>query len=252
MPRRPVEVQPGNRPPSSAGHSSTTQFDPHAAALKRRRVVFWSALGLCVVGLLGLGLWNLAYYFGKQHEQAALKPYINTPGDPALGQPNKPLPESPQKAVQSPAERIEERPFVRQAEPERTETEVPKPAPEAPLVQVPKPKPFADTRENGKNYLELGTLTYKDAVSAVEYLTSNGLKASIAPAQRGVDPGKAATNNLPHVVFLAEGVASDRFKATQAERQKLEARVEQLGKKYQRELKGPTDFSRPMWRLYKD
>lgn len=102
------------------------------------------------------------------------------------------------------------------------------------------------------NYLELCTLTYRDAVQAVEFLGANGLKAGMAPAQKGVDPAKAAANNLPHVIFLADGVPSDRFRATEGERARLSARVEQVGRKFQKDLRGASDFSRPMWRLFKE
>lgn len=108
-----------------------------------------------------------------------------------------------------------------------------------------------DPRQIGFNYLELCTLTYKDALQAVGYLGKSGIRAAAVPARKGVDPVTAAAKNQPHLVFVADGFASDRFKASERDRRALETKVEQIGKKWQRDDRGPSDFSRPQWRLFK-
>ncbi len=110
----------------------------------------------------------------------------------------------------------------------------------------------ADPRQPGLNYLELCTLTYRDGLAAVEFLGKNGLRAGLVPAQKAVDPAKAAANNGPHVVFILDGIPSDRFRASEKERAALIKRVEDVGRRFQREQRGASDFSRPAWRLFRE
>lgn len=110
----------------------------------------------------------------------------------------------------------------------------------------------ADPRQPGLNYLELCTLTYRDGLTAVEFLGKNGLRAGLVPAQKAVDPAKAAANNGPHVVFILDGIPSDRFRASEKERAALIKRVEDIGRRFQREQRGASDFSRPAWRLFRE
>lgn len=121
-------------------------------------------------------------------------------------------------------------------------------APEA----VKGPKVGEDPRQNGYNYLELCTITFREGIQAVDFLGRNGVKAGLVPAVKKVDPARAAANNDPHILFVADGIASDRFKTSERERAQLVAKVEQIGKKFQRDQRGASDFSRPMWRLFKD
>lgn len=253
QPRRPVEV-----PIRLVGADPRADGEGRASSLKgpsprRRNWLFWGGISLASVALLGLLVWNLAYRFGRQDAQAELKPYVEP--KPAPGGTEGPSP-NPQSAANTPIKVLpatdpktsdpassQERPAETAFKPEPTRSPEKTAAPATVT---------GDPRKNGLNYLELATLTYRDGTQAVEFLSRNGVAAALVPAQKGVDPAKAAANNAPHVLFVADGVPSDRFKSSERDRQKLEDKVEQLGKRFQREQKGPTDFSRPMWRLYRE
>lgn len=125
----------------------------------------------------------------------------------------------------------------------------PRPQPE------PAADPLADPRKPGVNYLMVANLVWKDAERAVAFLSKNGVPAAAVPYAKGkskVDPQQARDKNLPHLVFVLEGVPSDRFKASEAARTKLVNQVRLIGKKWQSEEKGPSDFGEPYWSKYAD
>lgn len=121
----------------------------------------------------------------------------------------------------------------------------PKPQPPAPQPQT-GADPTQDPRIPGYNYLYLGTLIERDAAAGVAFLTQNGV-----PAFYVVDRAKAGGNNRPCRVYAAQGIPSDRYREMQRERDELVRRVEEIGRRWQREQKGASDFRQPYWTLHK-
>lgn len=250
--RKPVEVpiRSGTAQPASQAARPDADAFPRAPAPRRHNWVFWGGFALAGVALLGLVVWNLAYRLGSRDEQAKLKAFVEPKPTPDANLPASPVPPIKVRPSGDPAPGTASG-VVADTPP--ADVAAPAPLPVRPAVPATSgPAIGPDPRKPGMNYLELATLTYRDGMQAVDFLSRSGVQASLAPAQRGVDPAKAAANNAPHVLFLSEGVPSDRFKSSERDRRQLEDRVEQLGKRFQRELKGPTDFSRPMWRLYRE
>jgi len=104
-----------------------------------------------------------------------------------------------------------------------------------------------DPRVAGFNYLYLGTLTLKDASAGVDFLKRNGVQAFHV-----VDRSRGGGNNPPCRIYASQGFAGGpRFKETEKDRNDLIRRVEELGKKWQREDKGASDFRQPYWTLHK-
>lgn len=244
MGRRPVEVLPTPRPvevrPVDTGtnkqHNSATSTPQTPAARSDTRPgssragkalrlpVPAIAVAVASVVILVSVLWSLAYWRGATDKEKQLTPHLGE--QVPQSNPSQPLASTTPPDTGS----------------------VP---PAGTTATTTTGSAGEDPRQLGVNYLELCVLTYKDGETAVQYLAKSGVRAAMVSARKGVDPGAARTNNQPHLLFLADGVPSERFKASERERKALEAKVEQLGKRWQREEKGASDFSRPVWRLYK-
>jgi len=117
-------------------------------------------------------------------------------------------------------------------------------------TETPKPpaaEAGADPRVPGFNYLYLCSLTLKDANAAVDFLKRNGVQAFHV-----FDRQKPSGNNPLCRIYASQGFAGGAlFRESQKERDELVRRVEELGKKWQREEKGPSDFRQPLWALFK-
>ncbi len=109
------------------------------------------------------------------------------------------------------------------------------------------PDGAVDPRVPGLNYLYLGSVTQKDAVSAVNFLQRNGVQAFYV-----FDLKKPSGNNPPCRIYASKGFPGGAlYRESEKERNELVQRVEELGKQWQREEKGPIDFRQPLWTLYK-
>jgi len=109
----------------------------------------------------------------------------------------------------------------------------------------------SDPRQEGFNYLELIGTAYAvpqdEARRLIEFLAQNGLQAVAFPV---IDTQTGRVNNpLRYRVSLLSG-AVERFGATRAERQALEARVAELGRTWSRQMGGSTNLAQPLWRKY--
>ena len=106
----------------------------------------------------------------------------------------------------------------------------------------------ADPRIAGDNYLMIASRAAKidlaEARRVTAFFQENGLEVVCVP----VDRGSRASNNAGYYdVFVLQGVPGDQFSARRNEREDLERRVAQLGRTWQREHTGTTDFQRPQW-----
>jgi hypothetical protein len=53
------------------------------------------------------------------------------------------------------------------------------------------------------------------------------------------------------LVFALEAIPSDQYRTTERKRQELVEKVRRIGKKWQSEEKGPSDFGEPGWAKFK-
>lgn len=236
--REPVQVN-VNGSAAEGARAGTPQPPAHSSAGRSRpRGALY--VGIAAAIALLFGVWYVAFGMGRDTARRELAPHLDQPGAgetaagvPSGGSPSPFGPSSASGAVpQTPA-----------ATPQGTPPPiVPQ---DEPLVAV-----GVDPRQPGVNYLHIVTLTWKDAEQAAAYLTKNGVNAGAAPAKR-VDPQQARDKNLPHLVFALEGVPSDRFKESAARRADLVEKVRQIGKRWQREEHGASDFGEPGWVLFK-
>jgi hypothetical protein len=233
------------------------------------------AIAFGIVGLIiaGCALWVIAYRKGVADEQRNLIAYTSG-GDPAarpaadplaqprpVGTPSVPqsrllAPGQPQSPSQtpSPTPGLGARPSGSVPPAQPTTAQAP-PAGTSNADGTPEkiePKALdVDPRKPGFNYLEIVRLTWNDAEEAVNFLRANKVNAVAVPVRK-VDPAEARAKNLPHLVLVADGVPSDRFRVTAAERAALVERIRALGQKFQREERGASDFAEPGWARFKD
>jgi hypothetical protein len=122
------------------------------------------------------------------------------------------------------------------------------PAPRTGVFVVAGGRRSVDPRQAGFNYLQIAGAAAKidlaEAERVVGYFDRSGLEVVCVPVDRR---GSGSNNPRYFDVFVLQGVPSDQFTARKQERQDLERRVEQLGRVWQREHKGTTDFSSTLW-----
>jgi hypothetical protein len=191
------------------------------------------ALGVLIV--VFAAVWAIAFQMGQQKRDNEIGPWQQL-GDAAAQTPENGSAPQPQPTPPSPAK------------PDGSGNSAKKPEQAKPLAPPTKTDGLIDPRVPGLNYLYLGTLTLKDASAGVDFLKRNGLQAFYV-----VDRSRVGGNNPPCRIYASQGYpGGSRFKETERERSDLVRRVEELGKKWQREEKGPSDFRQPYWTLHKE
>jgi hypothetical protein len=230
-PRAPVVVE------SPAGHAG------RSVGLRGNRTTVIAFLAAAVV-ILFMIVWSLAYKLGERQGQESVLSHTDPEDARAItGQDSKQNPTS-QLPVNAPS------PEAERAKPRANAVPPATPKPTSTAAAGLPPVAQADPRIPGNNYLELCPLTWKDAEPAVRYLQAHGVRATAIPNTKKVDPAKPEPNN-PFLIIVDQPYASGNFKATQAERNALVAEIRRLGKKWQAEHRGASDFADPMWRLQK-
>lgn len=225
---RPVQV-PVARPEKPARAAGEVRAGLHISAA----AVY---LGVAVVLGIVFAVWFFAFRQGEDHKLKELQPHLD---DSAQTTPNA---ANPPKALNSQG-----------GTPGSNNQTNPQP-PSGQLDAVPPElNPVADPRKPGNNYLHIVILPWKDAEKAVAFLNKSGLAAFAVPDKKlgKIDPADAKAKNLAHLVFALEPIASGQYTASERKRQELVDRVKQIGKKWQREEKGPSDFGEPGWALFK-
>jgi hypothetical protein len=109
---------------------------------------------------------------------------------------------------------------------------------------------LGDPRERGLNYLQLGIFGKTDAESAVEFLASNGVQSfavaldSTDSRANNPDPGKK------YALYVLPGITGSEFRRNVTKKTNLEAEVARLGVLWQKNHRGPSNFSKTMWAKY--
>lgn len=108
-----------------------------------------------------------------------------------------------------------------------------------------------DPREEGTNYLELATLPRDEASSAIEYMNSHGVPVIGIPR---LDSRRSDANNPSRYTLYSLGVAApgDQFRTMTRERDDHQRLIARLGKQWQQEFRGGSDFavSKTQWVKY--
>lgn len=106
-----------------------------------------------------------------------------------------------------------------------------------------------DPRQEGYNYLELATLNRAQVEDAVAFLAGEGV-AAIGVLE--VDSGGGGANNPVRyrLVSIEVAIPGEQFRVMRAQRLEHEGLIERLGRVWQKEHKGASDFSSPLWKRY--
>ena len=99
--------------------------------------------------------------------------------------------------------------------------------------------PKDDPRQLGLNYLIAATLPRDEAEKAAQFLFSRGLEVAVVPADNG---------GSQRWVVVLEGLTAKDLGGPRA--RSLESTLQQLGRVYKQELKGPTVFNDPWWKKH--
>lgn len=96
-----------------------------------------------------------------------------------------------------------------------------------------------DPRQEGLNYLIAATLDQKDAEEAAQFLFSRGLPVAVVPTEdRGAQ----------RWVVILEGMPGKELSSPKAKG--LETKLQELGRIYKQDFKGPTVFNDPWWKKH--
>ncbi len=109
-------------------------------------------------------------------------------------------------------------------------------------------QPQTDPREVDLNYLALANLNEEDTRAAIAYLGTHGLDAFAIPLETGT--GTANNRGPSFRLFALPGITAEEFRQRKTSRTNLEAAVLRLGEQWQKQERGPSNFSKPGWEKY--
>jgi hypothetical protein len=216
-------------PPAAAAPTPRIAIQP-SFDLKQRITISMSAvwIGIGLAILVFVGIYSLVYKTAYSHGERDATRDI-TKGGGGINEPlhsNSPIAinpnlVSPNTAKQSPAS-----------------------GPAAPTGPTPG-SASGDPRVAGFNYLTIASKMDRDtAERAVAFLAENNLKAFAIPV---VKAGSGGNNAATYTLYALQGITRDELRAKAPVKTDLEERVTRLGKIWQKEHKGQTDFSRWYW-----
>lgn len=106
-----------------------------------------------------------------------------------------------------------------------------------------------DPRQAGMNYLELATLSRAQAESALSFLGVEGVEAIAVPV---VESGRSRANNPVRyrLVSIEVAIPGEQFRVMRTQRLDHERQIQRLGKAWQRDKDGASDFAQPLWKRY--
>lgn len=116
-----------------------------------------------------------------------------------------------------------------------------------PAAITPRGLTTSDPREVGKNYLALATTSGAEAEAAVTFMAANGVDAFAIPVEI---KGGNAKNQGPggkYRLYVLPGLTSEQLRKSDWPKATLEAKVSQLGARWQKEYNGGSNFSSTAW-----
>jgi hypothetical protein len=187
----------------------------------------WLAIGAAI--LVVAVLWALAFNSGyKRGEHDTIRD-LGQGGGGAVTEPlHKDIPVNPTLVSPTPQT------------PPRQAAQVAPPGPATP------PATGGDPRVVGLNYLVIGYKVDKEfAERAGAFLAQNGVQ-TFAVAK----PGTSANNPGSYTLYALPGITRDEYRAQAPAKTDLQERIARLGKIWQKDHKGQTDFSRTTWEKF--
>lgn len=188
--------------------------------------------------ILMVVVWSMAYRMGHQTGQKSILQHTD-PGDAAII--------TGQNPTATPSAELPSVGTTPKTTPDRTAATKPAPMP-ATAPGMP-PITGADPRKPGFNYLEICPLTWKDAEPAVRFLQASGVRATAVSLSATVDLARPKPNDRFLVLVDQPFPSGEGFRAALSEREQLIAKIRRLGKQFQSEKRGASDFADPMFRL---
>ncbi|MBL4592175.1 MAG: hypothetical protein JKY96_09485, partial [Phycisphaerales bacterium] len=234
---------------SRAERSAATMLEEAPNSENTLRVPI-SMVYLAVAVVLGLGvlIWTVGYRSGVSAGKAQMESLVKAdpvvrPVDPNTnngGAAAQPAPNSATPPLDSPlgTDPLPIQPGIN---------------PDAPGMAIMTASGFidGDPRETATNYLELATLTKDEADSAIGYMNSHGVPVIGIPR---LDSRRSDANNPSRYTLYSLGVAApgDQFRTMTRERDEHQWLIASLGKQWQREFRGGSDFavSKTQWVKY--
>lgn len=229
----PVTPHPAPEGAASAAGSESESGIPAIVRAMQRRLSLSVSTALMAAGgvlLLCVIVWSAAYQAGAAREKAAAARDLEREAPPTV---REPLTDS-----------VPVNPHLM---PDPARGSQPSPAPAAPATAQPPIRVDGDPREPGRNYYQLITTDKDEADRLIAFLGENGVSAFIVGVDRG---GKPTNNPARFSVFCSRGITPEEFKNQDPVRTELQQKIVVLGQRWQRELKGSTNFSGAYWNKY--
>lgn len=204
--------------------------DAHPAFDLQRTVsvsmqTIWLAVGAAI--LAAFAIWVIAWLAGKHRgEQDSLRDFKGA--SPGITEPLRNPTDIPlNKGLVTPG----------------TSPQLPKTSTEPPIGSE-----TGDPRVAGLNYLVITSRLDREAASRiVNFLSENALPAIAVAVVKGT-PG--ANNPPTYTVYALQGITRDQYRSRAPQRTELEDKVTRLGKTWQKDHKGQTNFSQFNWEKY--
>jgi hypothetical protein len=206
--------------------------------------IFLALAGVLIVGILG---YAIAFKVGGDKREAKLLRDLNIAGAP-VDDPlkNGNIPVNPNLIGDTNRSAQPSQPQAARPDPRRTSPSVVPPAPGPAAIPA---APGSDPRVDGLNYITLASKLDKETSDrAIAFLNKNGLQAFALTVDRD---GRVVNNVGSYTLYLQPGITAEEYRARGETRTKLETESARLGKVWQRDHKGQTDFSQVGWQKKK-
>ncbi len=224
---------------SAAAMLDEAPADDHTVKLPHSIVY----LAIAIVLGLGVVIWTVGYRTGVSAGKAQMESLVK--GDPVVRPIETPANNTPalgdDPVIDLPNEPPIEQPVIGGINPE------------SPGLAIMTPSGFIedDPRETATNYLELATLDRDEARSAIEYMNTRSIPLIGIPR---LDSRRSDANNPSRYTLYSLGVAApgDQFRTMTRERDDHQRQIASIGKQWQREFRGGSDFavSKTQWVKY--
>lgn len=188
--------------------------------------------GLLLIGILG---WIGGVLYGRSQERASLEQELRGTFR------DRPSPSEVGDSANQP-----------RVQPAATNQANPRPAvPTATGPVISSRGMVAEPRTSGLNYLALAVLPRTDCESAIAFLSGQGLEAFAVPVDRN---GSEVNNPDPggrYRLYVLPGITGEQYSQRQTIRVNLETEVARLGKAWQKDHRGASNFASPGWIKFK-
>lgn len=217
-----IEPQPLENSPADPGRPATRTITLTTSLIS---MTVFAAL------VIGIGIWAVAYRSGFSRGESNALRDLNLPSNGGLKDPLKSpaIPVNPDLLATTGSTG---------ATTPRGQSATP-PAPPRPAAAT------GDTRVVGLNYLVLALKMDKESAErAAAFFAENGVQTIMIPV---ANSGRTANNPGSYALYAATGITPEEYKSRAPVMTELKEKVTRLGKTWQRQHRGSTDFSDTYW-----